>query len=81
MPLDERGKIAAAQIAFYAPIAGLTLYLVFRYALRRDAGWLFLSLFSFSMFDVHFILISSNPLSSKNCRRRCPACGPITDAR
>jgi hypothetical protein len=49
MPLDERGKIAAAQLAFYVPIAGLTLYLVFRYALRRDAGWLFLALFSLSM--------------------------------
>ncbi|TFK30731.1 hypothetical protein FA15DRAFT_662763 [Coprinopsis marcescibilis] len=46
MSLDIRGKLAAAQLAFYAPIAGLTGYLVFRYALRRDAGWLFLCLFS-----------------------------------
>ncbi|EAU92636.1 hypothetical protein CC1G_01681 [Coprinopsis cinerea okayama7 len=46
MSLDTRGKIAAAQLAFYAPIAGISSYLVVRYALRRDAGWLFLSLFS-----------------------------------
>ena len=61
MPLDERGKIAAAQLAFYAPVAGLTLYLVFRYALRRDAGWLFLALFSLSMSDVHYNLAISDP--------------------
>ncbi|KAF5337230.1 hypothetical protein D9611_003452 [Ephemerocybe angulata] len=46
MPLDTFGKLAAAQIAFYVPIAGLTLFLTFRYALRRDAGWLFLAIFS-----------------------------------
>ena len=45
-PLDVRRKIAAAQIAFYAPIAIFTLFLIHRYAFRRDAGWLFLCLFS-----------------------------------
>ncbi|PPQ88083.1 hypothetical protein CVT25_014381 [Psilocybe cyanescens] len=44
--LDIRGQIAAAQIAFYSPIAIITLILVFKYALRRDAGWFFLFLFS-----------------------------------
>lgn len=44
--LDTRGKIAAAQIAFYVPIAVVTLLLVFRYVFRRDAGWLFLFIFS-----------------------------------
>ncbi|KAJ7785931.1 hypothetical protein B0H16DRAFT_1488533 [Mycena metata] len=44
--LDTRGIIAAAQLAAYVPIAALSLYLVIRYALRRDAGWLFLFLFS-----------------------------------
>lgn len=46
MSLNDRGKMAAAEIGFYAPVAALSTYLVFRYALRRDAGWLFLSLFS-----------------------------------
>ncbi|KAJ7169508.1 hypothetical protein C8R46DRAFT_1089019 [Mycena filopes] len=44
--LDTRGIIAAAQLAAYVPIAGLSLFLVIRYALRRDAGWLFIFLFS-----------------------------------
>ncbi|KAJ7101018.1 hypothetical protein C8R43DRAFT_1048094 [Mycena crocata] len=44
--LDTRGIIAAAQLAAYVPIAALSLYLVIRYALRRDAGWLFMFLFS-----------------------------------
>lgn len=43
--LDTRGIIAAAQIGFYAPIAVLTTVLVYRYALKRDAGFLFLLLF------------------------------------
>jgi len=46
MPLDERGKIAAAEIGFYAPITIFTILLVFRYAFRRDAGWFFLLIFS-----------------------------------
>ena len=46
MPLDTIGKIAAAEIAFYTPIAVLALLLVVRYAFRRDAGWFFLLIFS-----------------------------------
>jgi hypothetical protein len=46
MSLNDTGKMAAAEIGFYAPIAGISGYLVFRYALRRDAGWLFLTLFA-----------------------------------
>ena len=48
--LDTRGIISAVEIAFYTPIAFLTLYLVYRYAFRRDAGWLFLSIFSMGKF-------------------------------
>ncbi|KAF9479734.1 hypothetical protein BDN70DRAFT_858106 [Pholiota conissans] len=44
--LDTRGKIAAAQIAFYVPIAIVSLLLIFRYLFRRDAGWFFLFIFS-----------------------------------
>jgi hypothetical protein len=44
--LNTRGKIAAAQIAFYTPIAAITLFLIFRYAFRRDAGWFWLFIFS-----------------------------------
>jgi len=48
--LDTRGDLAAAQIAFYAPIAVISIALVFRYHLKRDAGWLFLFIFSIGMF-------------------------------
>ncbi|KAJ7919048.1 hypothetical protein B0H13DRAFT_2230951 [Mycena leptocephala] len=44
--LDTRGIIAAAQLGGYVPIAALSLYLTIRYALRRDAGWLFMFIFS-----------------------------------
>ncbi|KAG6857600.1 hypothetical protein H0H87_010168 [Tephrocybe sp. NHM501043] len=44
--LDTHGKIAAAEIAFYTPVAAFTIALVWRYAFRRDAGWLFLFIFS-----------------------------------
>ncbi|KAF8912948.1 hypothetical protein CPB84DRAFT_490748 [Gymnopilus junonius] len=44
--LDTRGILAAAEIAFYAPITAITLFLIFRYAFRRDAGWFFLFIFS-----------------------------------
>jgi len=44
--LDTRGKIAAAELAFYAPVAAFSLFLIFRYAFRRDAGWFFLFIFS-----------------------------------
>jgi len=48
--LDTRGKIAAAELAFYVPIAALSLVLIFRYAFRRDAGWFFLFIFSASLY-------------------------------
>ncbi len=48
--LDTRGKIAGAEIGFYVPIAVITLLLIFRYVLRRDAGWLFLFAFSSSKY-------------------------------
>ncbi|KAJ7630588.1 hypothetical protein FB45DRAFT_915956 [Roridomyces roridus] len=44
--LDIRGDIAAAQLGGYFPIAVVSLVLVIRYALRRDAGWLFILIFS-----------------------------------
>jgi len=57
--LDTRGKIAAAEIGFYAPPALLCGYLVFRYALRRDAGWLFLFIFSLSKSSLICICVLS----------------------
>jgi len=58
MPLDTRGKIAAAEIAFYAPIVVLTALLVVRYAFRRDAGWFFLLIFSLSRMTEGALLVA-----------------------
>ncbi|TFK76737.1 hypothetical protein BDN72DRAFT_754967 [Pluteus cervinus] len=44
--IDTRGIIAAGELVVYLPIAATSLYLFIRYGLRRDAGWLFLSIFS-----------------------------------
>lgn len=44
--LDVRGDIAAAEIGFYVPVAVFTLILTVRYGLSKDAGWLFLFIFS-----------------------------------
>jgi hypothetical protein len=55
--LDNVGKIAAAQIAFYTPIAAITLFLIFRYAFRRDAGWFWLFIFSAGTSAFYIIII------------------------
>jgi len=44
--LDIYGKLAAAEIAFYFPVWVVTTVLVVRHGLRRDAGWVFLWVFS-----------------------------------
>lgn len=64
--LDTRGILAAAEIAFYAPLAALTLILIFRYAFRRDAGWFFLFIFSISDCRTS---VKSTPLLIQNLGR------------
>lgn len=44
--LDIYGKLAAAEIAFYFPLWIFTTIMVIRHGLRRDAGWIFLWVFS-----------------------------------
>jgi hypothetical protein len=44
--LDVFGQLAAATIAFYIPILVITITLVLRHGFRRDAGWIFLLIFS-----------------------------------
>lgn len=57
--LDVRGKIAAAQIAFYVPVAIFALFLVHHYGLRRDAGWIFLSLFALTRIAGGAVLVAA----------------------
>ncbi|KAJ3838410.1 hypothetical protein EV361DRAFT_971435 [Lentinula raphanica] len=44
--LDTRGDIAAAQLAFYVPIALITFFFTVRHAFEKDAGFFFLFFFS-----------------------------------
>lgn len=46
MALDQRGDIAAAQIAFYVPVLVVSFILTLRHGFRREAGWVFLLTFS-----------------------------------
>lgn len=55
--LDTVGKIAAAQIAFYTPVAAITLLLIFRYAFRRDGGWFWLFIFSAGISTTFYIIL------------------------
>ncbi|KAL0950696.1 hypothetical protein HGRIS_007473 [Hohenbuehelia grisea] len=64
--LPERGKIAAAEIAFYIPIALVTIVLVARYAFRRDAGWLFLFVYSLIRITNGALLVAAYEVSPPN---------------
>ncbi|EDR15717.1 uncharacterized protein LACBIDRAFT_300942 [Laccaria bicolor S238N-H82] len=63
--LDTRGIISAVEIVFYTPIALLTVYLVYRYAFRRDAGWLFLSIFSMARIAGGALLVAAESQPTK----------------
>lgn len=73
--LDNRGIIAAATIGFYIPPAILTLFLLIRYALRRDAGWLWLFIFSLCTLikTLPWLCVAIPPSSSNS--RWCSARG------
>ena len=57
--LNSYGKIDAATMVFYLPILGISLVLVFRNGFRRDAGWIFLCIFSLGTFCVLYAGIPS----------------------
>ena len=79
--LDNIGKIAAAQIAFYTPIAAITLFLIFRYAFRRDAGWFWLFFFSAGNSTAFYIILFCfMEFSSTNCQWSSPYCRRIAVA-
>jgi len=46
MTLNTNGKLEAAVMVFYAPIALLALALTIRHGFKREAGWIFLLTFS-----------------------------------
>ncbi|KAF8526251.1 hypothetical protein BU17DRAFT_40796 [Hysterangium stoloniferum] len=46
MTLDPFGKIAAAEIAFYAPVLCIAFFVALRHGFSRRQGWVFLFIFS-----------------------------------
>ncbi|KAJ7071489.1 hypothetical protein C8F01DRAFT_1110750 [Mycena amicta] len=62
--LDTRGIIAAAQLGAYTPIAAVSLYLTIRYALRRDAGWIFLLIFSLTRIAGGALIIAAEVMKN-----------------
>jgi hypothetical protein len=50
MPLDVRGDIAAAEIAFYVPFTVVSLVLTVKHGMTRDAGFAFLFMFGLSKY-------------------------------
>ncbi|KAF5384752.1 hypothetical protein D9757_006261 [Collybiopsis confluens] len=44
--LDLRGEIAAAELAFYVPIAAISFFFTVRHAFEKDAGYFFLFFFA-----------------------------------
>ncbi|KAJ6501685.1 hypothetical protein C8R47DRAFT_1108342 [Mycena vitilis] len=62
--LDTRGIIAAAQLGGYVPIAALSLFLVIRYAFRRDAGWLFMFIFSLARIAGGALIVSGEVMKA-----------------
>jgi hypothetical protein len=57
--LNNLGKIDAAAMVIYLPIFAVSLVLVFRHGFKRDAGWIFLCIFSLS--KLHAAAISYPP--------------------
>ncbi|KAG7099562.1 hypothetical protein E1B28_001395 [Marasmius oreades] len=63
-PLSIRGKIAAGEVAFWVPLTIMTLVLTVRYGFRKDAGWLFLFLFSLTRIAAGALMIAIDLVSS-----------------
>lgn len=49
--LNDFGKVAAAVAVIYLPILGIAGFLVSRHGFKRDAGWIFLAIFSLSAYS------------------------------
>lgn len=48
--LDDFGRIAIVVAVLYVPVLILSVILVLRHGFKRDAGWIFLAIFSTSKY-------------------------------
>jgi len=42
MQLDNHGRVAAATVAFYAPVAIVAVFLALKHGFSKTVGWFFL---------------------------------------
>ena len=57
MTLDQYGKIAAAEIAFYVPVLCVAFFIALKNGFSHKNGWILLFMFSLGKFFV----VKSNP--------------------
>lgn len=50
MTLDSHGKLALVEVIVYVPIGLFCIYNNIRHGFRRDAGWIYLTIFTISTF-------------------------------
>ncbi|KAK0465237.1 uncharacterized protein EV420DRAFT_1744397 [Desarmillaria tabescens] len=65
-PLDVRGQIGAAQLAFYVPLAAISFFYFIRYLFRRDAGWLFLLTFALTRIVGGALIVAGEATEDSN---------------
>ncbi|THV06103.1 hypothetical protein K435DRAFT_744432 [Dendrothele bispora CBS 962.96] len=58
MPLDLRGQIAAAELAFYVPIVAVAFFYTVRYQFEKDAGFFFLLFFALSRLTQGILIVA-----------------------
>lgn len=49
MKLDSHGKLATLEIIVYVPVGLFCIYNNIRHGFRREAGWIYLTVFCISM--------------------------------
>jgi hypothetical protein len=63
MSLDQFGKIAAAEIAFYSPLLLFAFFIALRHGFGRQEGWVYLLTFSLGVFHLRGLINVADKLS------------------
>jgi hypothetical protein len=63
MSLDQFGKIAAAEIAFYSPLLLFAFFTALRHGFGRQEGWVYLFAYSLGVFYLRDLINITDKLS------------------
>lgn len=66
MTLDSHGKLALVEVIVYVPIGLFCIYNNIRHGFRRDAGWIYLTIFTISTFSVYCMFLLWKSLPTRN---------------